>query len=452
MRVHFISIGGAAMHNLALALHKKGRQVTGSDDEIFEPSRSRLAAAGLLPEHEGWDASRITPDLDAVILGMHARADNPELVAAQGLNLRIYSFPEYLFEQTRQKQRVVIGGSHGKTTITSMIMHVLNSLGSTFDYLVGAQIEGFETMVGLSDNSETAVFEGDEYPSSALDSRPKFLLYRPHIGVISGIAWDHANVFPSPELYARQFRLFVESFEKGGRLIFFGEDSGVGAIAASTRDDLGKVSYKTHPYEVREGQFRLLTRSESIPLQIFGKHNMQNIAAAKSVCLQLGVSDEDFYTCISSFKGAARRLQTIGKGRNTCMFLDFAHSPSKVSATTAAVKELFPHRKLVACLELHTFSSLSPGFIREYRSSLDLADEPIVFFDPETVQQKRLPPLSRTQIQEAFANQKLLVFSDKDELLRHFSSLSWENTNLLLMSSGSFSGIDVKSLARQLVT
>jgi UDP-N-acetylmuramate: L-alanyl-gamma-D-glutamyl-meso-diaminopimelate ligase len=242
MRVHFISIGGAAMHNLALALHKKGRQVTGSDDEIFEPSRSRLAAAGLLPEHEGWDASRITHDIDAVILGMHARAGNPELVAAQKLNLPIYSFPEYLFEQTKQKQRVVIGGSHGKTTITSMIMHALNSLGSTFDYLVGAQIEGFETMVGLSDNSETAVFEGDEYPSSALDSRPKFHLYRPHIGVISGIAWDHANVFPTPGLYARQFSLFVESFEKGGQLIFFGEDSAVSEIAASARDDLGKTS------------------------------------------------------------------------------------------------------------------------------------------------------------------------------------------------------------------
>jgi len=440
------------MHNLALALHKKGRQVTGSDDEIFEPSRSRLAAAGLLPEHEGWDASRITHDIDAVILGMHARAGNPELVAAQKLNLPIYSFPEYLFEQTKQKQRVVIGGSHGKTTITSMIMHVLNSLGSTFDYLVGAQIEGFETMVGLSDNSETAVFEGDEYPSSALDSRPKFHLYRPHIGVISGIAWDHANVFPTPSLYARQFSLFVESFEKGGQLIFFGEDSAVSEIAASARDDLGKTSYETHPYEVRDGLFRLLTQSKSIPLQIFGKHNMQNISAAKAVCLQLGISADDFYACISSFKGAARRLQTIGKGRNTCVFLDFAHSPSKVSATTAAVKELFPQRVLVACLELHTFSSLSPDFIRQYRSSLDLAEKPIVFFDPETVRQKRLPPLSRTQIQEAFADQRLLVFSDKDELLQHFLSLSWENANLLLMSSGSFSGVDVKSLARQLVT
>ncbi len=439
------------MHNLALALHKKGRQVTGSDDEIFEPSRSRLAAAGLLPEHEGWDASRITHDIDAVILGMHARAGNPELVAAQRLNLPIYSFPEYLFEQTKQKQRVVIGGSHGKTTITSMIMHVLNGLGSTFDYLVGAQIEGFETMVGLSDNSETAVFEGDEYPSSALDSRPKFHLYRPHIGVISGIAWDHANVFPTPDLYARQFSLFVESFEKGGQLIFFGEDSAVSEIAASARDDLGKTSYETHPYEVRDGQFRLLTQSRSIPLQIFGKHNMQNISAAKAVCLQLGISADDFYACISSFKGAARRLQTIGKGRNTCVFLDFAHSPSKVSATTAAVKELFPQRVLVACLELHTFSSLSPDFIRQYRSSLDLADKPIVFFDPETLRQKRLPPLSRTQIQEAFANQRLLVFSDRDELLQHFLSLSWENANLLLMSSGSFSGVDVKSLARQLV-
>ncbi|HUV13945.1 MAG TPA: Mur ligase family protein [Acidobacteriota bacterium] len=452
MKVHFISIGGAAMHNLALALHKKGVHVTGSDDEIFEPSRSRLAAAGLLPKHEGWDASRITADLEAVILGMHARADNPELLAAQKLNLRIYSFPEYLFEQTKQKQRVVIGGSHGKTTITSMILHVLHSLGSTFDYLVGAQIEGFETMVGLSDNSETAVFEGDEYLSSALDRRPKFHLYRPHIGVISGIAWDHANVFPSPDVYARQFRLFVESFEKGGQLIFFGEDPELSAIAASARDDLGKTSYETHPYEVRDGQFHLLTGSESIPLQIFGKHNMQNLSAAKAVCLQLGVSADDFYACIRSFKGAARRLQTLSKVRNTCVFLDFAHSPSKVAATTAAVKELFPHRRLVACLELHTFSSLSPDFIREYRSTLDFADEPIVFVDPEAVQQKRLPPLSKAQIQEAFANQNLLVFSDKDELLLHLSIQSWDDSNLLLMSSGSFSGVDVKSLAQQLVT
>jgi UDP-N-acetylmuramate: L-alanyl-gamma-D-glutamyl-meso-diaminopimelate ligase len=419
MRVHFISIGGAAM---------------------------------LLPESAGWDPSRITADLDAVILGMHARADNPELLAAQDLNLKIYSFPEYLFEQTRQKRRVVIGGSHGKTTITSMIMHVLKSLGLTFDYLVGAQIDGFETMVGLSNHSEIAVFEGDEYLSSALDGRPKFHLYRPHIGVISGIAWDHANVFPTPDVYRRQFSQFVKSFEPGGQLIYFGEDPEVSTIAASTRGDLEKLSYETHPYEVYDGQFRLLTRTASIPVQVFGQHNMQNIAAAKAVCLQLGVSIDDFYSSISSFKGAARRLEAIHKGQDTSIFLDFAHSPSKVSATTAAVKELFPERRLVACLELHTFSSLSPDFIKEYRSSLDKADEPIVFFDPEAVRHKRLPPLSKSLVEEAFANQRLLVFADKDELLNHFSSISWKNTNLLLMSSGSFSGIDVTSLVQILVT
>jgi UDP-N-acetylmuramate: L-alanyl-gamma-D-glutamyl-meso-diaminopimelate ligase len=451
MRVHFISIGGAAMHNLALALHQKGQHVTGSDDEIFEPSRGRLAAAGLLPERAGWDPSRITADLDAVILGMHARTDNPELLAARNLNLKIYSFPEYLFEQTREKRRVVIGGSHGKTTITSMIMHVLKTLGLTFDYLVGAQIEGFETMVGLSEDSEIAIFEGDEYLSSALDGRPKFHLYRPHVGVISGIAWDHANVFPTPDVYERQFRLFVESFESGGKLIYFGEDSTVSAIAESSREDLEKLSYETHPYEVHEGRFRLLTRTSSIPVQVFGQHNMQNIAAAKEVCLQLGVSIEDFYSSIRSFKGAARRLETIYRGRDICIFLDFAHSPSKVSATTAAVKELYPERKLVACLELHTFSSLSPDFIGEYRSSLDKADEPIVFFDPEAVRHKRLPPLSKALVEEAFANQRLLVFAYKDELLEHFASMSWKNTNLLLMSSGSFSGIDVKSWVQRLV-
>ena len=344
------------MHNLALALHKKGQQVTGSDDEIFEPSRSRLAAAGLLPEHEGWDASRITHDIDAVILGMHARADNPELVAAQRLNLPIYSFPEYLFEQTKQKQRVVIGGSHGKTTITSMIMHVLNSLGSKFDYLVGAQIEGFETMVGLSDNSETAVFEGDEFPSSALDSRPKFHLYRPHIGVISGIAWDHANVFPSPDSYARQFSLFVESFEKGGQLIFFREDSELSAIAASARDDLGKTSYGTHPYEVRDGQFHLLTGSESIPLQIFGKHNMQNLSAAKAVCLQLGMilgrramrlihmrSATDSSACSPSLKVSRSRFSgniicRISRPRGQCVF-SWVFRPMISTPVSAASRE-----------------------------------------------------------------------------------------------------------------
>ncbi len=385
MRVHFIAVGGAVMHNLALALKQKGYRVTGSDDEISEPSRSRLEAAGLLPESMGWDSSRITPDLDVVILGMHARADNPELVRALELGLKIQSFPEYMYEQTRYKTRVVVAGSHGKTTVTSLIMHVLRSVGIPFDYLVGSQLEGFSTMVGLSDDSKVAVFEGDEYLASAIDRRPKFLLYRPNIAVITGIAWDHINVFPTFDTYREAFRDFIGQLDEQGTLFYYGSDHELATLVNSTDTPCQAVPYPAHPYLPSGGKFQLITEWGHVESPLIGRHNMENISAAWEVCRALGISDEHFYQAITSFPGAARRLNRVLETSDCAVFLDFAHSPSKVWATTQAVKDTFPGRSLVACLELHTFSSLTASFLELYRGSLDAAEEALVYFDPHTV-------------------------------------------------------------------
>lgn len=447
-RVHLIAIGGAAMHNVALALHQQDFFVSGSDDEIFEPSRTRLAKAGLLPEKFGWDPSRITPDIDAVILGMHARSDNPELLRAQELGLHIYSFPEYLFARTQDKLRVVVAGSHGKTTITSMILHVLRSVGRTFDYMVGAQLEGFDTMVGLSEESELAVFEGDEYLSSPLDRRPKFHLYRPHVALISGIAWDHINVFPTYEEYEEQFRIFVGLIENGGALVFNEEDPAVTAITDLAEPGVQRVSYSTHPYVINHGKALLLTQPDPTPVNVFGRHNMQNIAGAKAVCLQIGISAFEFYNAMRSFRGANRRLQTLKESDSSKVFLDFAHAPSKVLATTRAVRELHPERELVACLELHTFSSLNAHFLNQYRGTLDSASQAIVYFDPHTLEQKRLPQLETALVARAFGRPDLIVKTSKLELQELLESIEWPGKNLLLMSSGHFSGLNFDRIVR----
>lgn len=440
------------MHNLALALHKKGETITGSDDEIFDPARTRLAENGLLPESIGWHPDRITKELDAVVLGMHAREDNPELIKAKELGLRIFSYPEFLLEQTLNKTRVVIGGSHGKTTVTSMILHVLKVLNKQFDYMVGAQIEGFDTMVGLSEEARIAVFEGDEYLTSPIDLRPKFHVYRPHIAVVTGIAWDHINVFPTFENYIEQFKQFSHLIERDGKFIYFESDSNLADIAANLRSDLTAIPYDTHPHYVLEGKTWLETKQGDVPLKVFGKHNLQNIQAAHCVCRQLGIADKDFYGAISTFKGAAKRLQILNETDSCTIFQDFAHSPSKLKATVSAVKEQYPTRKLTACMELHTFSSLRSDFLPEYRDSMKDADQAFVYYNPKTIAHKQLTPITPKQVESAFGSENVTVFTYSGELVNKLKDLDYHERNLLLMSSGNFDGVNLKALALEILS
>jgi UDP-N-acetylmuramate: L-alanyl-gamma-D-glutamyl-meso-diaminopimelate ligase len=451
-RVHFIAIGGSAMHNLALVLHQKGFVVTGSDDEIYEPSKTRLAERGLLPKEVGWYPEKLTADIDAVILGMHARKDNPELVRAQELGLRIYSYPEYIYEQSRNKQRIVIAGSHGKTTTTSIILHVLHHFKRKFDYLVGARINGFDTMVKLSDDAPIIVIEGDEYFTSPLDRQPKFLHYHPHITLISGIAWDHINVYPEFEEYVRQFELLAEDSPKGGVLIYDETDDIVSVICKKERPDVQDIGYGTHPHEIREGRTYLLRPDGTeVPVLIFGEHNMKNLNGAKTVLEWIGVEADMFYEAIQSFQGAANRQEVIGQNAGTTVFRDFAHAPSKLEATTEAVKAQFPGRKLVACVELHTFSSLNKYFLDEYKDTFHAADVAVVYYSPKTIEHKKLTPIEPQDIIMAFNNPKLKVFTDNQELKRFLLAQNWTNTNLLLMSSGTFDGLNIPELAREIL-
>lgn len=450
MKVHFIAIGGSAMHNIALALHDKGYQVTGSDDEIFEPSRSRLEAKGLLPLEKGWFPEKITSDLDEVILGMHARADNPELLKAQELGLKIYSFPEYIYKYSEDKQRVVIAGSHGKTTVTSMIMHVLRFHGKEFDYMVGSLVQGFDTMTKLSDDP-VIIIEGDEYLTSPLDPRPKFYHYKHHIGVVTGIAWDHINVFPTFAKYVEQFEVFADLTPKGGVLIYSKDDKKLADICSIDRNDVTSDKYSVPSHKIKNGKTVLNTDYGPIELQVFGEHNLKNLEAARLVCSRLGVTEKGFYEAISNFKGASNRLELLAKSEKAQVFKDFAHAPSKLLATTMAVKKNFPDHKLVACLELHTFSSLNKDFLKEYKDKFKFADEPIVFFSPDTVAHKKLPPITEADIQSGFAAKNLKVFTDKEALRKHLEAQDWKRKNLLLMSSGKFAGLDLKELATKIV-
>ncbi|MDY0200530.1 MAG: Mur ligase family protein [Tenuifilaceae bacterium] len=452
MKIHFIAIGGSAMHNLAIALKQKGYFISGSDDEIFDPSRGRLEKNGLLPNDIGWFPEKLDRTFDAVVLGMHARADNLELARAKELGIKIYSYPEYLFEQTKNKTRVVIGGSHGKTTITSMIMHVLKDVGRNFDYMVGAQIEGFENMVGLSNNTDIAIFEGDEYLTSPIDPRPKFHLYKPHIAVISGISWDHINVFPTFEQYLKQFELFTQTIVPNGHLIYCANDKFAAQIAANAPESLSAVPYLAHAHKVDNSKIYLDTAHGEVELEVFGSHNMENISAAKEVCSLLGISGKQFYKSISTFKGAAKRLERIKQGASTDVFLDFAHAPSKVAATVKALKETYPNRTLVACLELHTFSSLNKDFLDEYKGTLNDATHPIVYYNPVTLEHKKLPPISRKMVIDSFRNENLKVFDNASELLQYLVDLEWGNSNLLLMSSGNFANLNIAQLAEIVVS
>lgn len=449
MNVHFIAIGGAAMHNLALALHHKGYIITGSDDEIFEPSRSRLKNNGLLPEKDGWFPEKIHPGLDAVILGMHARKDNPELLKAQELGLKIYSYPHFIYEQTKNKTRAVIGGSHGKTTITSMIMHVLKYSGKKFDYLVGSQIAGFDTMVGLSEDSTCAVIEGDEYLASPVTPVPKFHLYHPHIALISGIAWDHINVFPTYADYVKQFEIFIETIETNGKLVYCSNDHDLAELVKNTtRRDLDLYGYRIPEHRIENGVTTLKTPEGDVPLEIFGDHNLMNLEGARLVCQALGIGTGEFCEAIKTFTGAARRLELIRKTENAVIYKDFAHSPSKLKATIHAVKQQYPHRKLTAVMELHTFSSLNKNFLAEYAGCMDEADIAAVFYSPETVAHKKLESISKEDIAADFGNKNLLVFDNPDELHNWMKNLNTENENILLMSSGNWGGINITDLFR----
>ena len=445
MRVHFIAIGGSAMHNLAIALHLKGDQVTGSDDAIFEPSKSRLAKHGLLPE-VGWNPEKLSQDIDAVILGMHAKADNPELLKAQELGLSIFSYPEYLFEQSKLKSRVVIGGSHGKTTITSMVLHVLHYHDQEVDYMVGAQLEGFDTMVHITPDNDFMVLEGDEYLSSPIDRRPKFHLYQPNIALLSGIAWDHINVFPTLENYEEQFKIFIDQITPGGILIYNEEDATIKRLVEETENQIRKIPYSTPEYFVEDGETFIETDEGPLPLEIFGAHNLSNLAGAKWVCQNMGIDEDDFYEAIVSFKGASKRLEKIAENTHSIAFKDFAHSPSKVSATTKAVKEQYKAKKVVACLELHTYSSLNAEFLKEYQGALQQADEAVVFYSPKAVQIKQLDAVSEDQIKQAFQQQNLNIFTNPEDFKNYLFNQNIDNTVLLLMSSGNYGGLDFDSL------
>jgi UDP-N-acetylmuramate: L-alanyl-gamma-D-glutamyl-meso-diaminopimelate ligase len=445
-KVHLIAIGGSAMHNMAIALHKKGYEVSGSDDEIFEPSKTRLSNLNLLPNSEGWDENRIHPNLDAVIVGMHARIDNPELLKAQELGLKIYSYPEYIFEQAKNKTRVVIGGSHGKTSITSMILHVLGKLGRNVDYMVGAQLAGFDCMVKFSEDAEVAIIEGDEYLSSPTDLRPKFHLYSPNIAVISGIAWDHINVFPTFENYVDQFKIFTEKITPSGTLIFCNLDNEVKRVAEGARNDLRKLGYGIFPHKIVDGVTLIELNEQTYPLEIFGNHNLQNLYAAYLVCKELGVSDNEFTHAIQSFTGAAKRLELVKKNSHSACYKDFAHSPSKLKATTQALRNQFPNRKLIACMELHTFSSLNKAFLNHYKGAMDSAHEAIVYYNEHTISHKKLAAISPEEVKEAFGLENLTVITNTELLLTTLKSKSYKNTNLLMMSSGNFDGIQFDNL------
>ncbi len=443
MRIHLISIGGAVMHNMAIALKQKRHIITGTDDEIYEPAKSRLQKYNLLPAQLGWQPNLITKELDAIILGMHARQDNPELLKAKELGLKIYSFPEFMYEQTKNKLRIVVGGSHGKTTTTAMILHVLQYFKIEFDYLVGSQLEGFETMVGFSETSKIAVFEGDEYLTSALDLRPKFHVYQANIGIITGIAWDHINVFPTFEIYLEQFRKFIKDIPANGAIIYCQADSEVNKLLVQTETTCEKIPYETPPFSVENGKFIIKDEAgNEITLNFFGQHNLQNMMAALHACLKAGLNKSQFFEGIASFKGTAKRLETLKETKKSLIIRDFAHAPSKLKATVNAVRELYPERKLIAIYELHTFSSLNKDFLPQYKHTLQEADVRAVLFSKHALEVKKMPMLNVDEVSEGF-DDNTHVFTEKEALSNFIKQHYTGQENLLLMSSGNFDGMSL---------
>ena len=449
MKIHFISIGGSVMHQLAIALKRKGYQITGSDDEIFEPAKSNLQREGLLPDEVGWQPGRITKDLDAVILGMHAKADNPELQKARELSVSIYSFPEYIFSESKNKTRVIVGGSHGKTTTTSMIMHVLREVGREFDYLVGARLQGFEQSVNIT-NAPVIVCEGDEYPASIIEKRPKFHFLFPHIAILTGIAWDHINVFPTFDNYLEQFRVFINRIEPNGHLIYNDTDSVLKELVKS----VGRKDIQYHPYQVPQhsisnGITRVSIEGNETALKVFGDHNLLNLNAAWLACRELGVLPKQFVEAIESFTGAAKRLELLAKNNSTVFYRDFAHAPSKVKATIEAVKTQFADKKFIAALELHTYSSLNEDFMKEYKGAMDEANEASVFYSKHALELKRMPDLPKETIKKGFAKDDLNVFNHRSELETWLNDLDYKNAVVVFMSSGNYEGLDTEAFARR---
>ena len=448
--VHFIAIGGSAMHNLAIALSRKGVLVTGSDDEIFEPSKSRLSKQNILPTYIGWDESQIHSGLDAVILGMHARIDNPELNRAKELNIPIFSYPEYLYEQSKNKKRIVIGGSHGKTTITSMILHVVNELNINVDYMVGAQLDGYDCMVKLTEEADIMLLEGDEYLSSPIDRRPKFHLYKPDVAILSGIAWDHINVFPTFENYVEQFHLFCDLIEPNGTLVYNTEDDEVNRLGIEFSEKIKCIPYKTPDYEITEQGTILHYEGNDYPLSIFGGHNLQNLVGAMKVAKEIGISGDDFFNAMKTFSGAGKRLEKIVEKESFVFYKDFAHSPSKLKATTKAVKEQYKDRTLVACMELHTFSSLQKEFLPHYKDAMKEADIAVVYYSPEVVKHKKLPEISKELVKNGFG-ENVIIMTETKEVLTFLDEQNWKNSALLMMSSGNFDGIDYEQLGNEIL-
>ena len=449
MKVHFIAIGGSVMHQLAIALHRKGYTVTGSDDEIFEPAKGNLEREGLLPPALGWRPEQVNAGLDAVILGMHAKADNPELRRAEELGLAIYSFPEYIFQESRDKIRVVIGGSHGKTTTTSMVMTALQSAGKDFDYLVGARLEGFPQSVNIT-HAPVIVCEGDEYPASALEKRPKFHFLFPHIAVLTGIAWDHINVFPTFGIYLDQFRIFLDKIEPGGVLIYNQTDPVLARLVEEHPAAIRRIGYGVPVHRIENGVTVVTLEDQTAALKVFGEHNLLNLQAAWLVCKELGLDAVAFLKGMAGFAGAAKRLELLASAPGVNVFRDFAHAPSKVKATIRAVKAQFPKRQLIAVLELHTYSSLNEQFLTEYQGSLEDADAAAVFYSPHALELKRLPPLPEEKILSGFGKKGLVVIHKKEELAEWLMKQSYKNANLLLMSSGNYDGLDIQALINQI--
>jgi len=450
-RIHFIAIGGSTMHNLAIALHQQGHVITGSDDEIFEPAKNKLVKHNLFPEETGWFPEKLNNEIDTIILGMHARVDNPELMRAKALGLKIYSYPEYIYEQSIDKQRIVIAGSHGKTTITAIIMHVLNKVNRKFDYLIGAEVEGFDVMVKLTDDAPVIIIEGDEYLASPIRRQPKFMFYHHHIGLISGLAWDHVNIYSTFEEYVKSFEIFADSTPKSGILIFDSNDDLVSVIGKKERADVTDVEYSIHPHEIQDGKSYLKSDFGKIPIQIFGNHNMRNISGAKTVLNKIGITDEQFYKEISSFNGIKRRLEQVGENFNTAIYRDFAHAPSKLAATLDALKNQFPDRGLIACLELHTFSSLNKKFIKEYQDTFNIPDISIVYYNPNGASVKKIEILSDDEIKKAFNRPDLKIFTEKSQMIQFLKDQKWENKNLVMMSSGNFDNLNMTEITQNIL-
>ena len=450
MRVHFIAIGGSAMHNLAIALKLKGFNVSGSDDEIFEPAKSRLEKHSLLPNEIGWNPDKIDNTIEAVILGMHAKSDNPELLKAKELGLKIYSYPEYLYEASKDKTRIVVGGSHGKTTITAMILHVMQNLGIATDYMVGAKLEGFDVMVKMSD-APYMVLEGDEYLSSPMDLRPKFHLYKPDIAIINGIAWDHINVFPTFEIYVEQFKIFADKITENGSLVYFQDDENICNIAKQARNDVKKLPYREITHRIENNRTIVICEGKEYPLQIFGKHNLINLNAAMTALEQIGVKKSDFLSAIQSFKGASKRLEIVKESKTQAFYTDFAHSPSKLKATVEAMKNQYGERKLTACMELHTFSSLTKEFLIQYKGTMQEVDSAAIYFNSHALELKRLPNLDKDMILDSFDKKGLKVFTTTEEVLQFIRENSQNGENILMMSSSNFGGLDLKELANEII-